>query len=198
MRYVGRLSDWNDDKGFGFVVPHGGGDRAFVHVKAFQHGSRRPVEGDLISYAVAQDARGRIKAADIRFAGQRIDTRTPPRPWPRAALGGVVLLLIGACGWAGVLPGPLAIAYFVLSGISYACYGMDKAAAGRGAQRTPETTLHLLDLLGGWPGALIAQQSFRHKTVKASFQRGFWFTVVVNLLAVGWSLKSGFAASLLQ
>ena len=36
MRYLGRVTDWNDTKGFGFVMPNGGGDRAFVHVKAFE------------------------------------------------------------------------------------------------------------------------------------------------------------------
>ena len=41
--------------------------------------------------------------------------------------------------------------------------------------------MHMLDLLGGWPGALIAQQQSRHKTVKASFQAAFWFTVLANL-----------------
>ena len=51
MRQAGRISDWNDDKGYGFVLPHDGGARTFVHIKAFQPGSRRPVEGDLISYA---------------------------------------------------------------------------------------------------------------------------------------------------
>ena len=60
MRFAGRITDWNDDKGFGFVVPSGGGDRAFVHVNAFQRGSRRPVQGDLISYRPSRDAQGRL------------------------------------------------------------------------------------------------------------------------------------------
>src|SRR3546814_3234261 len=66
MRLAGRISDWNDDKGYGFVTPNGGGDRAFVHIKAFQSGSRRPVDGDLISYAVTRDGRGRSHAAEVR------------------------------------------------------------------------------------------------------------------------------------
>src|SRR3546814_10167329 len=79
MRLAGRISDWNDDKGYGFVTPNGGGDRAFVHIKAFQSGSRRPVDGDLISYAVTRDGRGRSNAAEVRFAGQRIAQRKPTR-----------------------------------------------------------------------------------------------------------------------
>src|SRR3546814_17649087 len=77
MRLAGRISAWNDDKGYGFATPSGGGDRAFVHIKAFQPGSRRPVDGDLISYEVTCDARGRSNAAEVRFAGQRIEHRNP-------------------------------------------------------------------------------------------------------------------------
>ena len=65
-------------------------------------------------------------------------------------------------------------------------------------QRTSESTLHSVDLLGGWPGALIAQQQFRHKTVKTSFQQIFWVTVLVNIAvaAVVWLMHSGIAQSI--
>ncbi|RDZ26022.1 DUF1294 domain-containing protein [Lysobacter silvisoli] len=191
MRWVGRISDWNEDKGYGFVVPHGGGTRAFVHIKAFQYGSRRPVDGDLISYAVTTDDRGRANAVDVRYAGQKIEVRKAPLPIPRLAIGVAFLLAVAACAYVGLIPILIAAGYGVVSVVSYFAYTADKSAAGRGAQRTPESTLHLIDLLGGWPGALIAQQRSRHKTVKASFQSVFWFTVILNLAAVAWLLHSG-------
>jgi uncharacterized membrane protein YsdA (DUF1294 family)/cold shock CspA family protein len=199
MRLVGRISDWNDDKGYGFVVPHEGGVRAFVHVKAFQSGSRRPLAGDLISYEVASDAKGRTNAARVRFAGQRIERPRPPRrsaPIPRRALGMLFLLALVGVAVAGLVPLVLAIAYLVLSALSWLMYWWDKDAAGQGARRTPESTLHFVDLLGGWPGALIAQQQFRHKTVKASFQTVFWLTVLVNLVVAVWVVRSGTAQAL--
>ena len=55
----------------------------------------------------------------------------------------------------------------------------------------PENTLHLLALLGGWPGALVAQAQFRHKTRKVSFRAVFWLTVAVNLAALGWLAVEG-------
>jgi uncharacterized membrane protein YsdA (DUF1294 family) len=58
---------------------------------------------------------------------------------------------------------------------------MDKSAARSGERRTPESTLHLLALAGGWPGALLAQQFLRHKSTKAEFRRTFWVTVVLNV-----------------
>ena len=48
MKLQGKILNWNDDKGFGFVEPNGGGQRAFVHIKAFKNNARRPVNGDII------------------------------------------------------------------------------------------------------------------------------------------------------
>lgn len=71
---------------------------------------------------------------------------------------------------------------------------VDKSAtqAGRNRSHTPENHLHLVDLLGGWPGALIAQQHFRHKMVKRLFRFTFWLTVAVDLAACAWLLKVSF------
>jgi uncharacterized membrane protein YsdA (DUF1294 family) len=78
--------------------------------------------------------------------------------------------------------------YVVLSVITFAVYGRDKFAAEKGRRRTPESTLHLLSLAGGWPGALVSQRVFRHKTRKQPFRTIFWFTVVANVAAVAWLL----------
>lgn len=189
-RHIGRISGWQDQRGFGFVSPLEGGERVFIHFKAFQRGMRRPQEGDLISYRCEADVRGRARAVEARFAGQRPPPRrVRRRPLPRYWIAASVLLLVLAGALLGRVPQLVAGAYVLASLASYALYGYDKSAAGRGASRTPETTLHLLDVLGGWPGALVAQQQFRHKTVKASFQGVFWGTVVANLVAVAWLLS---------
>lgn len=196
MRLVGRISDWNDDKGYGFVVPHDGGDRAFVHIKAFQFGSRRPIDGDLISYSATRDSRGRTNAAEVRFAGQRIEERKQAKPVPRVAIASIFLLAVVAGAFLGILPAVVPIGYAFFGCVSLIMYSLDKAAAERGMRRTPEGTLHLVDVLGGWPGALIAQQLSRHKTVKTSFQSVFWFTVVANIAVGAWLVRSGIAHQL--
>jgi len=196
MRFVGRISDWNDDRGFGFVVPHDGGERCFLHIRALQFGSRRPVAGDLISYEVSKDDRGRANAANVRFAGQRIETRQTSRQVPRLFIGVLAIAAVSLGSLFGFVPAVVPISYVGLSFLSHFMYFLDKAAAGRNRQRTPESTLHFVDCLGGWPGALIAQQQFRHKTVKKSFQSVFWFTVVVNIAAVVWIVRSGTSQSL--
>jgi uncharacterized membrane protein YsdA (DUF1294 family)/cold shock CspA family protein len=197
MRLAGRISDWNDDKGFGFATPSGGGTRAFVHINAFQRGSRRPVDGDLVSWLPVVDARGRTNATQVRHAGQRIAVPRQPSRVPRRALGVVALLLIAAAGALGWLPWPVVGGYAALSLLAFLMYRADKVAAQRERQRTPESTLQLVGLLGGWPGALIAQQVFRHKTIKQPFQTVFWSTVLLNVAVVAWLVRSGFLEGLL-
>ena len=74
--------------------------------------------------------------------------------------------------------------YCIISVITFGIYAIDKYAAKRNTRRTPEKTLHLLALLGGWPGALLAQQLLRHKTIKQEFRVVFWGTVIANLAVV--------------
>lgn len=72
-----------------------------------------------------------------------------------------------------------------MSVVSFVAYGLDKGRAGNGSRRIPEQTLHLLAFLGGWPGALLGQRQFRHKTKKVSFLIVFWLVVVLHVAIVG-------------
>ena len=72
--------------------------------------------------------------------------------------------------------------YLGASVVSFVVYAVDKRAAATSRRRVPENTLHLLELAGGWPGAIVAQQTLRHKTAKRSFRAAFWATVAVNVL----------------
>ena len=78
--------------------------------------------------------------------------------------------------------------YAVASLVTFWAYFWDKMAAAAGRWRTPEKSLHILSLIGGWPGAMLAQQLIRHKSSKASFQMVFWVTVGINCLVLVWVL----------
>lgn len=78
-----------------------------------------------------------------------------------------------------------AILVAVASGASFLAYGFDKRRAVGGGRRVRERTLHLLAFSGGWPGALLAQRHFRHKTKKTPFLIAFWGVVGLHLAAVG-------------
>ena len=78
--------------------------------------------------------------------------------------------------------------YMTVSLMTFIMYVMDKSAAKKGHWRIKESTLHLLSLVGGWPGALIAQQVLRHKSIKQPFQFIFWLTVILNVSLLTGSL----------
>ena len=90
------------------------------------------------------------------------------------------LFMLAAVAWH--VPPWVALGYGVLSLWTYALYAVDKSAALRRGWRVSEQQLHVLGLLGCWPGALLAQQRLRHKSVKPSFRRTFWRTVTHNVL----------------
>ncbi len=95
-----------------------------------------------------------------------------------------------------MVPRTLVSLYLVMSLICYAAYALDKEAAQNGRRRIAENSLHVLALLGGWPGARIAQHRFRHKTQKAAFRRLFWVTVVLNLAGLAWLMTPDGSAAL--
>jgi uncharacterized membrane protein YsdA (DUF1294 family) len=107
--------------------------------------------------------------------------------WDRAVAAGW-LVGLGVLWLFGPVPLLVLIIYVVMSVIAFAAYAADKAQAGLGKGRVPERVLHLIELAGGWPGAMVAQRQFRHKTRKARFQLIFWLIVVVHLVAVWWLL----------
>ncbi|HEY8329228.1 MAG TPA: DUF1294 domain-containing protein [Rhodanobacter sp.] len=197
MRYVGRITDWNDDKGFGFVTPNGGGDRAFVHIKAFERPSPRPVSGQLISYEPRKDERGRFNAAAIRLVTPQQEKRTSRRNgWPRKAIATLFLVAL-VIGWfLSRIPTIILLIYGAMSVLTFAMYGIDKSAAVNNRWRTQESTLHFAGLLGGWPGALFAQDVFHHKSRKAEFQFVFWVTTTLNCVALAWLLADGKATAI--
>ena len=82
--------------------------------------------------------------------------------------------------------GIIAAIYLVASVVTLVAYAWDKWRAGRGGTRIAEQTLHLLELLGGWPGALLGQSLFRHKRSKRRYMAWFWTIVALHI--IGWGM----------
>ncbi len=200
-RQKGTLTQWHDDKGYGFITPFTGDKRVFVHISAFEYRNRRPLSGDVLTYSLTTDQQGRPNARAVSIAGMRRRERKRSQGSVTAyAIAGVFMLFLGLVVVTGYLPVPVMFYYWVLGAMTYLAYYFDKSAALAGHWRTRESTLHFLSLIGGWPGALIAQTAFRHKTRKQPFRAIFWSTVMMNsLLLTGLLTEQGkeFVASLL-
>src|SRR6478672_3270559 len=150
----GRISEWNEAKGYGWV--DAGGKRLFAHIKEFDRGQRRPVAGDEVSFTPGTDGQGRSRATALRL------TKQAGRIGIGAWLLFVVLLVLPLL--AGLfLPVPGWVLPVLMVSVSVAAwfsYRSDKHRAEAGGWRVSEASLHLLELLGGWPGAFLAQRKF--------------------------------------
>lgn len=190
MRFQGKLTNWNDDKGFGFVEPNGGGTRAFVHIKSFKKNSRRPIEGDLIVYEQIKDTKGKYKAVNISLAqDKKKQKRTSAETKDYASIIVILFTLsLPVLIFLNYMPIEVLYLYCAASVVAFVAYALDKSAAKNDKWRTPESHLHLLSIVGGWPGAFYAQKKLRHKSSKKEFKQVYWVGVFINICAFLWLL----------
>lgn len=175
----GRLVQWDDMKGFGWV--EGDGPRTFAHIKEFERGQRRPAAGDDVTFTPGADEQGRSRAKMIRLVIQT--AKIGIGSW--LLLAGLLILPVAA-GLCLPLPWWFVPTWFgIASIVAWVLYARDKRKAVDGRWREQEFLLQLAGFYGGWPGAFLAQRRYRHKTVKRPFQSRFWsFVLLYQLLAL--------------
>lgn len=193
MSFTGTIQSWQDDRGFGFIEPTQGGQAVFVHIKSFTSLSGRPQVGQRVTFEVERNPQGKKRAKSVAVvvsaaaatsaAPRRRRAADSPAQWGTASLFALpaflLVYLAVAVFWR--VPGWVAALYAGASVVCALVYAIDKSAAVAGRWRVSESTLHTLSLVGGWPGALVAQQVLRHKSNKVAFRSVFWGTVVVNV-----------------
>ncbi|MFT4569858.1 MAG: uncharacterized membrane protein YsdA (DUF1294 family)/cold shock CspA family protein [Hyphomicrobiaceae bacterium] len=182
----GTIRKWNDDRGFGFIQPDGGGPDVFAHISAFEiSDGRRPNESEPVLYTIDENAR-RPRATTVRSAA-----RQRPKPSYFATAFALVAIAVFLAWIWGIVPfGPIFGAYLGMSILTYAFYYVDKRRAETNRWRITETSLHVMEALGGWPGALVAQLALRHKTQKPDYQRVYWAIVAVHAaFGIYWALS---------
>lgn len=78
MRSEGRLTKWNDDRGFGFITPTQGGTDVFVHVSAFPKDDHRPTIGERVTFEIEISREGKKQATHV-FRPDQPAVRAQPR-----------------------------------------------------------------------------------------------------------------------
>ncbi|MDB5884388.1 MAG: hypothetical protein JWR74_559 [Polaromonas sp.] len=199
---------WDSARAFGFIRSPDTPADIFFHVRDFR-GTGIPREGMSVTFEAihvggkgpramavqaamglpapashaAKRAGAPAPAHGRSRAGFQIPQHRAVRLWP--SVPALLLMLVWAVllGWesrAGRLPAMALPIALLLNLATFFMYWTDKHAAQTGRWRTPENTLHLLALLGGWPGAGWAQALLRHKSSKSSFLLAYWVTVALH------------------
>jgi uncharacterized membrane protein YsdA (DUF1294 family)/cold shock CspA family protein len=191
MRTQGKITYWNEEKGYGFITPAAGAKQVFVHIRAFSNHRKAPVLNQIVTFSLSTDKQGRPCAVNVTRAGEKQPGQSKRKYSIVKILMALIFLVVVTLSvlLAGMHEYVL-YAYLATSVVTFAVYAFDKSAARKEDWRTPEFNLHMLALLGGWPGALVAQETLRHKTQKEGFRALFWVTVVVNCGIFVWFFTS--------
>ncbi|NHC03784.1 DUF1294 domain-containing protein [Acinetobacter sp. 187] len=202
MRDQGRLVEWFDDKGYGFIQPNDESKgRVFLHIKDFARPGPRPIKGCALEYIVQLDGQGRYKAKQVTYLKASQTQKAQPlkhnknikqkptklQPMQIAAI--IYIVGLALLTFTGYLNSMLLLVISIINAITYWMYAQDKEAAQLGNRRVPENTLHLLSFLGGWPAAWLVQQRLRHKTQKQPFRKIYFCTIVFNILLILWLIS---------
>lgn len=201
MRDQGRLIEWFDDKGYGFIQPNDSSkERVFLHIKDFARPGPRPIVGCALEYLIILDERGRHRAQQVTYlkasqtqpkpkrAKDNI-VRMPQKTSPMQILCIAYILALVILSAMGLLNGTALLAISLVNAATYWFYAQDKEAAQLGNRRVPENTLHILSFLGGWPAAWLAQHRLRHKTQKQPFRQIYFCTIAFNILLILWLIS---------
>lgn len=199
----GTVCYWRDDKGFGFIATDSG-KRLFFHIRDFETAPQhRPQQGDQLFFQLGLDKHHRPCALALQLATANTILITPTTKTisgKRPAIYQIqhqawcfrylffVLLLLSLLAGSFVFTIPLF--YLEASLFTYWLYQIDKKLACSGHQsRLSEESLQMFSLIGGWPGAWLAQKRLHHKVHKIPFQREFRFVIYGNSCFLLWLLS---------
>ena len=210
LKRQGKIIKWDDAKGFGFILPQDSKKHIFVHIKSFANKSSRPSVNEDVTYTTFKDKDGKQSAINVtratdnllkkkNFSLRSVSSQNSNFriDYKSAHSIGVfymifILMFLAFLLYSfihGKLPLSIIIFYGLIGVITYFAYSSDKSKAITEEYRTSEKSLHILSLIGGWMGAIIAQQRFRHKNKKSSFQILFWITVFFNISILIYEFK---------
>lgn len=105
MRHRGTITNWKHEQGYGFIVPENGGAHVFAHIKAFSNRQLQPCDGETVTYELAKDQHGRMRAEKVRVDGDVLDSSASPSSGITAVAYTVLFLtVVTGTTLAGILP----------------------------------------------------------------------------------------------
>ncbi len=180
MDMIGTISEWDAEKGQGFITVSGQPKRIFFQLADVSRKGHSPKVDEYVRFHVTKDVYGSIRATDIETPTS-FNFSSAIAVWFASVLCASVYLfeysLIAT------------VFYFLVSAITYAIYAFDKSAEQHGGWRIPLFSLYFLSLIGGWPGALLAQGFLYYRYHDDLFKVLLWFTALANFTLYCWTLS---------
>ena len=197
MRQVGRLTHWKDDQGYGYISPDDGSGLIFVNLQSFTNSQQRPHRNDIVRYTAVSYGNDRARAEDVEFVRATTENSDSSIKGPGIlAFAVFFILLVAERVWEGKLPVSVFGLYMFASAIAFVIYRHEKAMATSHPWKISDSALHLCSLVGGWPGAALADKMVHHEPQKMSFRVIYWSTVVLNSFVFFWLLSTSGSAQL--
>ncbi|MEF1291723.1 DUF1294 domain-containing protein [Vibrio sp. M260118] len=179
MSIQGTVVQWDQNKGYGYISVDDQDTRIRFHISDLANASQTPSISEPVVFRLGTSSDGAMRAIEVERPVV-FNFSLAIAIWFSSALIASVFLLdypLIAC-----------VFYFALSTVTYTVYAFDKDAKQTGSWRIPEITFHVLNLAGGWVGALFAQSIMHHKYHDIGFKFLFWTTLVLNILFYCWTI----------
>ncbi len=181
MDMIGTISEWDAEKGYGFITLSGQPKRIFFQLSDINQTGRLPQVDDYVRFQLTKDVYGTIRATHIERPAT-FNFAVALVVWFASVLSASVYLFDYS---------PIScLLYFLISAISYAIYAFDKSAEQRGSWRVPSLSLYLLALIGGWPGAILAQALLYYRYHDDQFKATLWLIALANFSLFCWTLTA--------
>jgi uncharacterized membrane protein YsdA (DUF1294 family) len=172
--FTGRIAEWDNATRCGWVDSDG--QRIFLHRREFAEMRKRPEVGDVVRFTAGNGPSG------VLCAKNAMHLSNGGRFGFLAGSLFIALLVLPAAAIARLSLPPLTLAAYIglVNASTFILYRADKQRARSKDWRIKETSLHFMELIGGWPGAFLAQRFYRHKCFKLSYQIAFWLIVLLH------------------
>ncbi|MCZ4293264.1 DUF1294 domain-containing protein [Vibrio sinaloensis] len=181
MAIQGTIAQWDQSKGYGYISVENQDTQILFHINDLENNSQLPCVSEPVVFRLGSDSNGTMRAVDVTRP-LVFNFSLAIAVWFCSALVGSVVLLdfpIISC-----------VLYFAASTATYTLYALDRHAMMNGGWRVPEVAFHVMNVFGGWVGALLAQSFMHHKYHDVGFKFLFWSTLVLNIALFAWSLTS--------
>ncbi len=171
------IIDWDPDSGSGYLGLNEQNQLLPLKVMDFEKFHRRPVVGDRVLCDLSYDADFNPVAVDVRLLRAKGLFHGMSTAWPSLFLVlPIVAFLVAplpASGWHFM-------AYlFLVSAVSFLLYHCDDFRRNGFGKMRADSVLHFLELIGGWPGAILARRKLGVEQADPRYQLFLWLSVAL-------------------